>query len=382
MGVFSELNNLIDISLSPEYATLCGFTQAELEKCYTPFIEKFSQIKGTDREGFLKSLRDEYDGFSFDGKTRVYNPYSIYRFMRDGVLDNYWMKSGSDSYLRYFLTEKSSFLVDYSGFKVGQNFAEAPGEIDKTSPEGFLYQAGYLTLRKDGHDKLSLDYPNGEVRKSMAKLSVLAMMDDSVSDVEPFFDNLSSCLKSGDPKKVFEHFREVMSGFKYQSLFSAAQQLNNHADMAPLGEPPKKEPEERIYQIFLQNYFTKAGVLAKAEESGNLGRADLVVRFLDKTYVIELKMAKDNKGPLEAAQAGLDQIREKNYAGRYNDPIRISLGLDKDQRNALACVFAIGNKEGRLIIGQNGEVMVHSHANTEAPGPEAKTGGPSLRPRP
>jgi hypothetical protein len=128
MEVFSELNYLIDLSLSPDYATLCGFTQAELEKYYAPFIEKFSQIKGTDGEGLLKSLRDEYDGFSFDGKTQVYNPYSIYRFMKDGILDNYWMGSGSYSYLRYLLADKATFLIDFSRLDVGSDFAKDPGK--------------------------------------------------------------------------------------------------------------------------------------------------------------------------------------------------------------------------------------------------------------
>jgi hypothetical protein len=294
--------------------------------------------------------------------------------MEKGVLDNYWTKSGSERYARNYLAEKSSFLEDYSGLKVSRSFAEYPGEVDDVSAEGYLYQAGFLTLRKDDDDKLSLDYPNGEVRKSMAKLSVLAMMDGSVDDVEPFFINLSKCLRSGEPKELFNHFREVLSGFSYQALCYAANQYDDFADLAPFDEPQKKEPGEWIYRKFLQKYLGGAGVLVKREETGNLGPYGLAARFQDKTYVIDLKMAGD-KGALEAAQAGLDQLGKGNCAGSYKDLILISLGLDAGQRNAAAGVFAIGDQAGRvqevrLIAGQGGEIIVMSQAEkTKTPGP-------------
>jgi hypothetical protein len=354
MGVFSELNNLVDLSMENEFASLLGFTQAELEKYYAPYIEEFALHRGTDRTGLLKVLRDEYDGFSFDGRTRLYNPYSIYLFMKKGELDNYWMDSGSSTYLRYFLKEKASFLVDLSGFKVGLNFAKHPGEIEKTTAEGFLYQSGYLTLRKDEDGNLSLDYPNGEVRKSMAELSVLAMMNDSVNDVKPLFDELSVCLRSGEPQLFFQHIRSIMANFSYQALFAAADSLNKLAE-TKAKKTQKRSPGEGVYQKFLLKYFSEMGVVAKREKSGSLGWADLVVSFLEKTYVIELKMAQNNDA-LAAAQRGLDQIRANNYGGAYKDPILLSLGLDKDLRNTTACVFAIGNMEGRLIVDENGEI--------------------------
>jgi hypothetical protein len=155
-----------------------------------------------------------------------------------------------------------------------------------------------------------------------------------------------------------------LSSFSYQSLFYEANK-DGFTETNPNDKQQKKQPTEGVYHKFLQKYLEEAGVYAKSEESGNLGRADLVVRFLKYTYVIELKMAKDENGALEAAQMGLDQIREKNYGGRYKDPLLISLGLDKDKRNALACVFARGNNVGRLIVGQDDIITVAGHS-TEA----------------
>jgi hypothetical protein len=244
--------------------------------------------------------------------------------MKKGELDNYWMVSGSSTYLRYFLKEIASFIVNFSGYKVDLDFAKHPGEINETTPEGFLYQAGYLTLRKDEDGNLSLDYPNGEVRKSMDKLSVLAMMEDSVNNVKPFFDELSVCLRSGEPQLVFQHIRSIMAGFSYQALFAVAKKNDEFAEMDKDEDPERKSPGEGVYQEFLHKYFTSMGVSAKKEQSGLLGRSDLVVFFLEKTYVIELKMAK-NGNVLAAAQKGLDQIRDKDYGGAYKDPILLSL---------------------------------------------------------
>jgi hypothetical protein len=101
----------------------------------------------------------------------------------------------------------------------------------------------------------------------------------------------------------------------------------------------------------------------KGKKSGCLGQADLVLSFLEKTYVIELKMA-TNKDALGAATKGLEQIRLKNYGGAFKNPILLSLGLDKDLRIATACVFALGNMEGRLIADQNGEIYSVSQVET------------------
>ncbi|MDR1297580.1 MAG: ATP-binding protein, partial [Deltaproteobacteria bacterium] len=365
MGVFSELNNLKDISMAPKYAALCGFTQAELEKNYAPFIEKFARQNEAEVSALLKTLRDEYYGFSFDGKTRVYNPFSIFNFMSEGEVDNYWMDSGSDIFLRYFLQDKAAFLGNYSGLKISDDFAKHPGLIEKTPPEGFLYQAGYLTLRKDDDGKLSLDYPNGEVRKSMTKLSLLAMMDDSVTEAGQFYDELSSCLRSGDPVIVFQHIRRVIADFSYQSLFAAADKLQDYAETESDGRLTRS-PGEVVYQKFLLKYFTEMNVLAIKEKSGSLGRADLVVRFLEHTYVIELKMAKDGDA-MDAAKKGMAQIREKNYGAAYKNPVLLSLGLDKNRREARACVFSSSNLQGWLVADSEGNINSMGRAENQDP---------------
>jgi hypothetical protein len=106
-GVFSSLNNLTDISLSTEYSAFMGYTQEELEKNFAPFIAETALELKISEEKLLKKLNDRYDGFSFDGKQKLYNPFSILSFFCDNKFDNFWIKSGSNTIVREFMREKS-----------------------------------------------------------------------------------------------------------------------------------------------------------------------------------------------------------------------------------------------------------------------------------
>ncbi|MDR1111267.1 MAG: AAA family ATPase, partial [Deltaproteobacteria bacterium] len=97
MGVFSALNNLTDISLLPEFAALAGFTQEELERDFKPFVRRTADALNLGEDVLLDKIRDYYDGFSFDGETRLYNPFSTMSFFRDMEFNNYWMESGSNT---------------------------------------------------------------------------------------------------------------------------------------------------------------------------------------------------------------------------------------------------------------------------------------------
>ncbi|MDR1039421.1 MAG: AAA family ATPase, partial [Deltaproteobacteria bacterium] len=114
MGMFSLLNNLIDISIRPEFASFMGYTQEELERYFTPFIRNIAEKRGKSEKDLLDAIRDYYDGFSFDGKTMLYCPFSILSFFADaqsfisnGQFANYWMESGSNTLVRKFLKDKA-----------------------------------------------------------------------------------------------------------------------------------------------------------------------------------------------------------------------------------------------------------------------------------
>ena len=162
MGVFSAMNNLLDISMLEKYGDITGYTQSELENYFSEWI------KSTNAD--LSKLKDYYDGFSFDGKIRLYNPFSMLSFFATGELNNYWYESGSPSFIVNWM--KDHQILDpeeYRHIKVTNDFISSQ-EIEQADAPSFLYQSGYLTIEKKEGQLLTLDYPNKEVLNSISSM--------------------------------------------------------------------------------------------------------------------------------------------------------------------------------------------------------------------
>lgn len=168
-GVFSVMNNLVDISMLRRYGDITGYTQKELEEKFSDWITSKSMSLGKDE--LLKAIKNYYDGFSFDGTTRLYNPFSILNFLFDEKFGNYWYTSGSPSFIvfivKYMKEHRIQSPDEYRHMEVPLDFADSH-EIETSKPESFLYQSGYLTIEKLENDVITLDYPNEEVKKSLA----------------------------------------------------------------------------------------------------------------------------------------------------------------------------------------------------------------------
>ena len=170
VGIFSGLNNLKDISMMEKYGDIVGYTQQELENNFGSWIEKNSQKMSLNREELLAKIKDYYDGFSFDGKVRVYNPFSVLNFFDEGNFYNYWYDSATPSFLaKYLKKHKIKDQKEFIHKKVSINFTSSK-EIETASVESFLYQTGYLTIKEKKENMIILDYPNEEVSISMTQL--------------------------------------------------------------------------------------------------------------------------------------------------------------------------------------------------------------------
>jgi hypothetical protein len=182
---FSQLNGLIDISLWSKYAAFMGYTHEELKTYFAPFITATaSELKMTGEE-LLDEIKQHYDGFSFDGKLNMYNPFSVLSFFISKDFFNYWIKSGSNTLVRNMLKEKALTVDHFQGMNVKKIFVDFPGEIDDTPPEGFLYQAGYLTLRAKSGGGFALEYPNREVRQAISQLFLENLTPTGLSYASP-----------------------------------------------------------------------------------------------------------------------------------------------------------------------------------------------------
>ncbi|MDR1314743.1 MAG: AAA family ATPase, partial [Deltaproteobacteria bacterium] len=220
MGMLSKLNNLLDFSLFPEFSAFMGYTHEELMTYFAPFITHTARVLRMSEEGLLNKLKDYYEGFSFDGENEVYNPFSVLSFFKAKEFGNFWMGSGSNTIVRKYLRDKSLTVDQFPGQEMDYSDATQPGEIDATSPAGFLYQSGYLTLRAKKGGAYLLDYPNNEVRESISKL-FLQNLNTDWGTIGKSGRELSDQLASGDIVGMVRVFIKLLAGICYYDHLDA-----------------------------------------------------------------------------------------------------------------------------------------------------------------
>ncbi|MDR1037230.1 MAG: ATP-binding protein [Deltaproteobacteria bacterium] len=369
MGVFSRLNNLTDISLSSKFSSFMGYTQEELETYFAPFITSTALELGMSNDKLLRKIRHYYNGFSFDGKQKLYNPYSINNFFYDRDFLNYWTESGSDSFIRKFLMDKAITADQFQDKHVNSKFVRAPGEIDATPAHGFLYQAGYLTLRKRGKKNYTLRFPNLEVREYFAKLFLQNITYESF-DTDDVAKELSRYLASCDIPGMVDIFHRLFAGICHKDhreasrspvvrlikkiirKFTGSDPLDESVlnDSADLVETLEKSKGESFYRSLLQACLWTAGAKVTPEKPENIGALDLETYYGRLTYVFELKMAKNARDANVAVRNGMKQIHEKGYGLASKDPIFVSLAFGKAEKNIVGCIFEKNGQETTVEI--------------------------------
>ncbi|MDR1314662.1 MAG: ATP-binding protein [Deltaproteobacteria bacterium] len=367
IGVFSKLNNLLDISLFPDFSAFMGYTHEELKTYFAPFITRTALELNMSEEGLLNKLKEYYDGFSFDGESEVYNPFSVLSFFKARKFGNFWMESGSNTVVRKFLRDKELTVDQFQGQEMNYSQASAPGEIDATSPEGFLYQSGYLTLRATENGAYLLDYPNSEVREAVSTL----FLENFTSDwgaVGKSGRKLGARLASGDIGGMVNALIKLLAGIHYLDrldanrvpLLSSLKKIigkisgseslepSDESEAAKLAEKLQKEKGEHYYRSLVQACLWMAGATVIPEKPVNHRRMDLEVVRGSLTYVLELKVAKNAKWAARAARAGMDQIHRRGYGGASETPVLVSLAVGKAERNIVGCIFKRNGRETAL----------------------------------
>jgi hypothetical protein len=360
ISVFSELNNLTDISLDPDFGSLTGFTQAELESNFASHIKVAAREFNTDTKTLIKEIKDYYDGFSFDGVTKLYNPDSIMRFFSASQkrFSAFWFRSGSAALIRDKIAEWNVLPKFFSGLTIDADSAEFPGEINNTSPELFLYQSGYLTLQKTGNDSFTLDYPNTEVRLAMNRLFLENCY--SLQDRNAAYSNcsqLNKSLQDGDIPEMINVLSRCLTSISYQVMSKRVRPYLASETQAPprssktAAKETEAPPTEYVFQSLLQILFTGAGFHTSIESQNIIGRSDLVIfplRFglLETAAVIELKIKGPHQTARQTAEEGFKQILSRRYGEQYENPILIALAIDASGRQIEAGIF---EKDGQTV---------------------------------
>ena len=311
LGVFSNLNQLMDISMAPDYATVCGMTKAEIEGVFQPELAALAAMNRLTYEQTVNEMTKRYDGYCFSefGTEGIFNPFSVLNALLQKRFSNYWFATGTPTALVEMLKKTDYDLRELDGIEVPAAML-TDYRMDFKNPVPVIYQSGYLTIK--GYDMLKnfyvLGYPNAEVKYGW--LYFIAPFYTPVSSLEtPFYiGKFWDELRADDVDAFMERLRAFFADIPYE--------LNDKT--------------ERHYQVIFYLVFKLLGQFVDSEVRSARGRADAVVRTADRIYVFEFKL----NGSVGEA---LRQIDEKGYLIPYRADgrqlVKVGASFDKTERN-------------------------------------------------
>jgi hypothetical protein len=331
MGIFSAMNNLEDISATKRYAAMLGYTEEELLSNFGGYLEETALTLEIRKEDLIAQIRDYYDGFSFDGKTRLYNPFSALNFFKKEEFLNFWFESGTPSFLADYVKRHDLEAENFRGFPTDDEFTLTP-EIERAPPESFLFQSGYLSIREKSGRKLILDYPNMEVLSSVAKLFLrekFAIPDAGFATVE-----LEEALTRGDAESIVKTYNALLASLPYDIYERETRKYDAEHAKTVVSTAPYAES---FFHALLFSMLWSSRVNTTAENHSYKGRSDIEAEKNGHCYVIELKVAEGKEASEKAAEAAMRQIHEKGYADKYaqnakKDVTLLGLAVDKHAR--------------------------------------------------
>ena len=325
-GVFSAMNNLKDISMMPKYGAMFGYTQEELESNFEAHIGRSCEKLSLTCEKLLEEVKDYYDGFCFDGKHRVYNPFSTLNFFDESCFKNFWFESGSPSFLIKYAKEHDLSAEDFRGKIEHENFTSVT-EIELAKPSSFLFQAGYLTVREKTGEKLVLDYPNKEVLSSMSALLLYNSLNNPNTGIIRL--ELEEALAKGEPEAIITAYNRVLAAIPYD-IYNREE--NKYEEEAKKAELSLSNLAESFYHSILFTLLWASGAATIAENHSYKGRSDVEVHHKGHVYVIELKVSNSKEEAEKAADAALAQIYIKGYADKHPSAQLLGIAVDRSQR--------------------------------------------------
>ena len=310
VSLFSGLNNLTDITLEPEYSALCGYTDTDLDAVFAP------ELPGLDRD----QIRDWYNGYSWLGDEKVYNPFDILLLFRRRRFAAYWFETGTPTFLIEMLFKRrvSSLAL---GEMEGSDELLSTFDVDHIATEALLFQTGYLTITDEedfgGEPVYRLGYPNREVRQSLNRSLLRYLVRDSTRQMANSV-RLYRLLEANDFAELETLFHAFFASIPYEWYTN-----NDIADY------------EGYYASVFYSYFAGWGLDIAVEDSSSHGRLDMAVLFNGNVYLFEFKVVE-----MASAGAAMAQLQERRYADKYRalgQPIYlIGVEFSKDTRNLAA----------------------------------------------
>ena len=321
VSVFSDLNNLTDITMDQDFATICGFKQDECEKYFDEWIVENAAKNEMSKADYLEKLRVLYNGIRFSRKEiKVYNPVSFTKAMEYGNFDFYWFETGTPSMLLKLLKQNDYDIVAFENLKLTSSIFSSY-EVDNISIEALLYQTGYLTIKEYDEEKNEyiLSYPNMEVKTAFVEY--LADYFTSVNKAR--FPTLLGYLEEGLVENDLETvFDKVLKVFYAQIDYDI------------------KLKHEKYYQSIFYVLFMMLGTRIETEVKTNDGRMDCVIKTDTHIYIFEFKLDK-------TTDEAIAQIKKKEYYNKYLLDKRklVLVGVNFDSSNGSIKEWKVDNDQ-------------------------------------
>jgi len=291
VSIFSGLNNPDDLTLTDMNSDLLGYTQAELENNFMPFIKNLAIKLESNVQEQLEQIKTWYNGYCFSAEgTPVYNPFSVLKLFQHGSYQAHWFEAGTPTFLMHLLKTEQFNLAKLNQLQVGAD-ALSMSDINKMELVALLYQTGYLTIT--GYDReyrmYDLNYPNLEVKTAFTSNLLSTFSETDISDQGGLFLDMNRSLKAENYSLFFESLKSFIAGIPYAQFVKMA---------------------ERDFQTVLFLIFTLLGYRMGLEVYTSRGRLDAVLETKDQIFIFEYKVD-------QSAKKAMKQIKDKKYFQPY-----------------------------------------------------------------
>ena len=311
LSIFSELNNITNISMQDDYAGICGITKEELLENMSEDIDMLAEKNHLPREEAIAKLKEQYDGYHFSGfSPDVFNPYSLLNCFSEGKFGAYWFTSGTPTYLINMMRKHGTVPTDITRVEADESEFDAPTENMNTIMP-LLYQSGYITIKDYDREfnYYTLDVPNKEVKVGLTKALIPSYVSTNTLATTNTARRIAQALTKQDMDAALHLLQDFLGTVPYCNV-------TNH---------------EGHYQQMLFIIFTLlTAYLVDVEVHTPKGRVDIVLLTKTDLYIIELKLN-------QSAQVAMQQINLKNYRQRFalsGKPItKVGINFDSTQGN-------------------------------------------------
>lgn len=309
ISIFSDLNNLRDLTFEPDFSAICGITNEELDRYFQNGMECIAEKSGKSLQKVRCELKDRYDGYHFsEDLTDVYNPFSLVNVFASRVFRPYWFQSGTPTYLVNILRSTRFIPRDLEGVRIDADVLMSEGIMTKSLVPS-LYQTGYLTIKSYNElsDRYTLGYPNREVELGFFRYIMPIFTGQSQSGAEFEIGNFVDDINDGKPEEFIKRISSIIAGMPHYG---------------------PKDPYENNFQIVIYLLCKMLGFYTEAESHTSDGRIDLTVETREYIYVFEFKINK-------SAREAMDQIRRKEYWRKFESSGKriFLIGINFDSGN-------------------------------------------------